>query len=80
MEHQSMMQSGIGVDMFEIERMKRALTLHPNLKTRVFTADEISYADACARPAEHFAAFLPPAKPLLKRQAQVLLAVLDMLI
>lgn len=66
MEHQSMMQSGIGVDMFEIERMKRALTLHPNLKTRVFTADEINYADACARPAEHFAAFFAAREAVVK--------------
>ncbi len=66
MEHQSMMQSGIGVDMFEIERMKRALTLHPSLKTRVFTADEISYADACARPTEHFAAFFAAREAVVK--------------
>ena len=66
MEHKTVMQSGIGVDMFEIERMKRALMLHPNLKTRVFSADEISYADACARPAEHFATFFAAREAVVK--------------
>jgi holo-[acyl-carrier protein] synthase len=46
---------GLGVDICEIARMERALSRHPTMRARVFTAEEIAYCDAKARPAESFA-------------------------
>ena len=46
----------VGIDLLEIDRMERALRRHPKLAERLFTADEISYAERQARPAEHLAA------------------------
>jgi holo-[acyl-carrier protein] synthase len=47
---------GLGIDLLEIERLERALTRHPRLAERLFTAAERSYAAAHARPAQHLAA------------------------
>jgi holo-[acyl-carrier protein] synthase len=46
---------GLGVDICEIERMERALGRHPTMRERVFTAEERTYCDSRARPAESFA-------------------------
>jgi holo-[acyl-carrier protein] synthase len=46
---------GLGVDICEIARMERALARHPAMRRRVFTAEEIAYCDAKARPAESYA-------------------------
>jgi holo-[acyl-carrier protein] synthase len=46
---------GLGVDICEIARMERALSRHPTLRERVFTAEEIAYCDGRARPAESYA-------------------------
>jgi holo-[acyl-carrier protein] synthase len=46
---------GLGVDICEIGRMERALTRHPTMRERVFTAEEIAYCDRKARPAESYA-------------------------
>lgn len=46
---------GLGVDICEIARMERALARHPTMRERVFTAAEITYCDAKARPAESYA-------------------------
>ena len=46
---------GLGVDICEIARMERALERHPTMRDRVFTAEEIAYCDAKARPAESYA-------------------------
>lgn len=58
--------TGIGVDMFEIARMKHTLAAHPRLAQRVFTAEEILYATGKARPEEHFAAFFAAREAVLK--------------
>lgn len=50
------MTPGIGIDLLEIERLERALERHPRLAERVFTATELSYARARARPGRHLAA------------------------
>ena len=48
---------GLGVDIVEIDRMRRMLEAHANrLIERVFTADEARYALEHAEPALHFAA------------------------
>ncbi|WP_130811385.1 holo-ACP synthase [Olsenella sp. Marseille-P4559] len=48
--------AGIGVDMLEIARMERTMHRRPSFLARVFTEEERAYCDACARPAEHYAA------------------------
>jgi holo-[acyl-carrier protein] synthase len=47
--------AGLGVDICEIERMERALDRHPRMRERVFTAEERTYCDSKARPAESYA-------------------------
>ncbi len=48
--------TGVGVDLLEIERLERALARRPALAGRLFTAAELAYAEARARPAQHLAA------------------------
>lgn len=50
------MAAGVGVDLLEIARLERALERHPRLAGRVFSAGEIEYASARARPGRHLAA------------------------
>jgi holo-[acyl-carrier protein] synthase len=48
---------GIGVDIIEIERIRRDLeTLGPRFTEKVFTDREIAYCSAKANPYQHFAA------------------------
>jgi holo-[acyl-carrier protein] synthase len=46
----------IGLDLLEIDRLERALARRPGLAERLFTAAELDYATAQARPAQHLAA------------------------
>ncbi|MDO5562950.1 MAG: holo-ACP synthase [Synergistaceae bacterium] len=48
------MISGIGIDICSVDRMKRAV-LQKGFKERVFSEEEISYADSKANPAQHYA-------------------------
>ena len=48
--------TGIGIDLLEIERLERALERRPRLAERLFTATELDYAAAHARPGQHLAA------------------------
>ncbi len=50
------MDSGVGIDLLEIERMERALSRRPRLAERLFSAAEREYAAARSRPARHLAA------------------------
>lgn len=47
---------GVGIDLIEIDRIERALSRRPNLAGRLFTEDELTYANARRRPARHLAA------------------------
>jgi holo-[acyl-carrier protein] synthase len=47
---------GVGIDLLEIDRLERALERHPRLAERLFTAAELEYAAARARPGRHLAA------------------------
>jgi holo-[acyl-carrier protein] synthase len=47
---------GVGIDLLEIDRLERALERHPRLARRIFTAAELEYAAARARPGRHLAA------------------------
>ena len=46
----------IGVDLIEIERVRRALERYPSFRDRCFTADEQRYCDSRPNPAQHYAA------------------------
>jgi holo-[acyl-carrier protein] synthase len=45
----------IGVDLIEIERVRRALERHPGFRERCFTEAERAYCDSRANPAQHYA-------------------------
>jgi holo-[acyl-carrier protein] synthase len=47
---------GIGVDLVDVERVKRLLSRRKTFVDRVFTSDEISYCERQASPAECYAA------------------------
>jgi holo-[acyl-carrier protein] synthase len=44
----------VGVDLIEIERIRRALE-RPGFRTRCFTDAEIAYCDSKPNPAQHYA-------------------------
>lgn len=46
----------IGIDLLDIDRLERALERRPRLAERLFTASELAYAVARARPGQHLAA------------------------
>lgn len=46
---------GLGVDIVEIERMKRLLARTPSFAQRVFSPEERAYCDKMASPATHYA-------------------------
>jgi holo-[acyl-carrier protein] synthase len=46
----------VGVDLIEIERVRRALERYPSFRERCFTAAERSYCDSRPNPAQHYAA------------------------
>ena len=58
--------AGIGVDMVEIARMEKVLARRPNFAKRVFTAEERSYCERMARPAQHYAARFAAREAVLK--------------
>src|SRR6266699_2426840 len=46
----------VGVDLIEIERVRRALDRHPSFRGRCFTEAEREYCDSRPNPAQHYAA------------------------
>ena len=46
----------VGVDLIEIERIRRALDRYPGFRERCFTAAEQAYCDSRRNPAQHYAA------------------------
>jgi holo-[acyl-carrier protein] synthase len=46
----------LGIDLLEIDRLKRALARRPNLAKRLFTEREREYSSRQAKPELHFAA------------------------
>jgi holo-[acyl-carrier protein] synthase len=45
----------IGIDLIEIERVRRALERHPGFRERCFTEAERAYCDSRANPAQSYA-------------------------
>jgi holo-[acyl-carrier protein] synthase len=60
------MQTGVGIDLIEIERIERALERRPRLAERLFTPAELTYADARARPGRHLAARFAAKEAVIK--------------
>lgn len=48
-------QVGLGVDIVEIERMRRILARTPRFRERMFSEDERAYCDSKAAPEVHYA-------------------------
>ncbi|MGH3005357.1 MAG: holo-ACP synthase [Gaiellaceae bacterium] len=46
----------VGLDVIEIERVRRALARYPRFRERCFTAAERAYCDSRPNPAQHYAA------------------------
>ena len=46
----------VGVDLIEIDRVRRALERHPGFRERCFTDAEREYCESRANPAQHYAA------------------------
>jgi holo-[acyl-carrier protein] synthase len=46
----------VGVDLIEIERVRRALDRYPGFRDRCFTPHEQEYCESRANPAQHYAA------------------------
>src|SRR2546429_9956556 len=45
----------VGVDLIEIERVRRALERYPRFRERCFTSEERAYCDSRPNPAESYA-------------------------
>ena len=56
----------VGIDLIEIERIERALERRPRLAQRLFTPDEIAYAEGRARPGRHLAARFAAKEAVIK--------------
>src|SRR5947207_14753159 len=46
----------VGIDLIEIERVRRALERHPGFRERCFTEAERAYCDSRPNPPQHYAA------------------------
>lgn len=60
------MIKGLGVDIVEIERMRRVLERHPRMRERLFSADERAYCDARSKPEVHYALRFAAKEAVLK--------------
>lgn len=57
---------GLGTDLVEVDRLRRALERQPGLRTRLFTADEWDYADRHHDPHPHLAARFAAKEAVMK--------------
>lgn len=58
--------AGLGVDIVEIERFKKAMERHPGLVNRLFNDNEKTYCFSRKRPHLHFAARFATKEAVLK--------------
>lgn len=58
--------AGVGVDIVEISRMRRAMERHPAFIRRVFTDEERAYCERSGRAAAHYAARFAAREAVLK--------------
>ncbi|MCB0977964.1 MAG: holo-ACP synthase [Acidimicrobiales bacterium] len=57
---------GIGVDLVDVDRMRRALERTPGLVSRLFTEDERAYAEEARDPAPRYAARFAAKEAVMK--------------
>jgi holo-[acyl-carrier protein] synthase len=57
---------GVGVDLCDVDRMRRALARTPGFATRVFTDGERAYCERAQDPAQRFAARFAAKEAVLK--------------
>lgn len=57
---------GVGVDIVEIDRMRRALDRSPRFRMRVFSEGERAYCDSTSRPEVHYALRFAAKEAVLK--------------
>ena len=57
---------GLGVDIVEIERMREALVRHPQMRERLFSAEERRYCDKRNKPEIHYAMRFAAKEAVLK--------------
>ena len=50
------MTASVGVDLIEIDRVRRALDRYPSFRERCFTEEERRYCESRPNPAQHYAA------------------------
>jgi len=60
------MITGLGVDIVEIDRMRTALERRPQMKERLFSAEERAYCEKRSRPAVHYALRFAAKEAVLK--------------
>ena len=58
--------TGLGVDIVEIERMRRALERTPRMRERLFSAEEQAYCDGRRKPEIHYAMRFAAKEAVLK--------------
>ena len=59
-------QAGLGVDIVEVDRMRKILSRTPSFKHKVFSEDECAYCDSKADPATSYAARFAAKEAVLK--------------
>ncbi|MEN6430649.1 MAG: holo-ACP synthase [Coriobacteriales bacterium] len=64
------MITGLGVDIVEIDRMKTALSRHPQMRERVFSEEERAYCESRNRPEIHYAMRFAAKEAVLKALGQ----------
>ncbi len=57
---------GLGVDIVEIERMRKILSRTPSFASKVFSAEERAYCDSTATPQAHYATRFAAKEAVLK--------------
>ncbi len=57
---------GLGVDIVEVERMRRVLTRTPRFAEKAFSEEERTYCDKRSDPAQHYAARFAAKEAVLK--------------
>ena len=62
---------GTGLDIIEIDRIKKSLAKHsPRFENKIFTDREINYCQSQADPAKHFAARFAVKEAVSKDEAE----------
>ena len=57
---------GVGLDLIEVERVRRELERDPEFREQVFTPEEIAYCDRHRHSAQHYAARFAAKEAFLK--------------